>query len=626
MKSYQILACLVSLCPLLNAADPAPAKTSPKDDPKYTWDLSLIYKDEAAYTAAKTELAAKIPSIKACKGHLGDSPAKLRESMDLVYSLYKEYNRLASYASQKQDENLKDADATERSQEMDMLGSEFSQAAAFINPEVIALGKAKIEAFLAADPALAPYRFPLEEILRAAPHTLGDEAEGVLSATGMVTDAPSSLYGILTSADITWPKIKLSDGSEAYLDNAGYTRYRSHNNRADREAVFRAFWAKYKEYERTLGVALFSQVKADSFRATVRKYPNSLAAALSTDDVPESVYRTLLSETNANLPTLHRYFRLRGKLLGVSELHYWDMYPSIVKSEKSFPYDEAKGIIIEATRPLGADYTKLITECLNGRYTHVYPKPGKRSGAYNNGSVYDVHAFSLLNYNDDYESLTTTAHEWGHGGHSQLSNHNQPFPTSQYSIFTAEIASTLNEALLLEHMLKIARNDDEKLFYLGSALEGLRTTFFRQAMFAEYELAIHEEVEKGGALSGQKLTKIYSGILRRYHGDAEGVVKIDDLVTLEWAYIPHFYRNFYVFQYATSLAASQAFAQRILQGEAGAVDTYLGVLKAGGSDHPYNIVKNAGVDLATPAPYRALVARMNSIMDRIEALLAAKQK
>jgi len=243
-----------------------------------------------------------------------------------------------------------------------------------------------------------------------------------------------------------------------------------------------------------------------------------------------------------------------------------------------------------------------------------------------NPGAYDVHPFVLLNHNDDYEGLTTLAHEWGHGMHSQLTNRAQPFATSGYSTFVAEIASTLNEALVLEHMLKVAKDDDERLYYLGSALEGLRGTFFRQAMFAEFELRIHEEVEKGGALTGQKLTAIYADILRRYHGDAQGVMKIDDIVTTEWAYIPHFYRGFYVYQYATSIAASQLFAERILKGEPGAVETYLTLLKAGGSDYPYELVKRAGVDLATPAPYRALAARMNRIMDQIEAILAKKQK
>jgi len=610
---------------LLSAALPAaePARIA---DPANVWDLTLLYKDEAAWRAAKDHVATEIPKIKAYQGRLGESAATLREAMDFLYGLRKEFVRLGVYASLNRDENTRNAAALERTQELGLLGTEFSRATSFINPELLAVGETKVRGFLDTEPGLAPYRFPILEILRAAPHTLGTEAEGVLSAASLITGSPTSFYGILADADMPWPTIKLSDGTEARLDQAGYTKWRAVPNRADRQAVFEAFWTKFHEYERTFGVALFAQVKTDWFRATARKYPSSLAAALDGDNMPEAVYRTLLAETNANLPTLHRYFKLRGRMLGISYLRYWDIYPPIVKLDKTFPLEIGKSLVIAAEQPLGLDYVAQFTASLNGRYTHVYPQPGKSAGAYMNGSAYDVHPYVLMNYNDDYESVSTVAHEWGHGMHSLLASHAQPFPTARYSTFIAEIASTLNESLLLEHMLKVAQNDEEKLYYLGSALENLRATFFRQTMFAEFELAIHEQVEKGGSLSGQQLSKIYGGLLRRYHGDAQGVLKIDDLVTVEWAYIPHFYRDFYVFQYATSIAASSAFADRILKGEPGAVDTYLGMLKAGGSDHPYDLVKRAGVDLATPVPYRALAARMNAIMDQIEAILAKQKK
>jgi len=617
----------LTMIPCLNAEPATPAAApAANPDPASRWDLTLLYADEAAFQAAKAKLTADLPKLKGFEGRLGESPATLLAAMNLLTDLQTQITRLSSYSSQAADENTRNAPALERNQEMDMLGNKLAQAASFVNPELLAVGEPKLRGFLAAEPGLAVYRFPILDTLRNAPHTLGAEAESVLSATGLIADTASSLYGILANADLPWPTIKLADGTETRLDQAGYTRWRAVNNRADRQAVFTAFWGKMKEYERTFGVALFSQVKTDWFNASVRKYPSSLAAALAGGNVPEAVYRTLLAETNANLPTLHRYFKLRGRMLGLTDLRYWDIYPPMVKLEKAFPYEQAKQLTLAAVQPLGADYVADITRSFAGRYTDVYPQPGKRSGAYMSGSVHDAHPYVLLNYNDDYESVSTTAHEWGHGLHSVLANRTQPAPLAQYSIFTAEIASTLNEALLLEHMLKIAKDDDERLFYLGSALEQLRGTFFRQAMFAEFELRIHEEVEKGGALSGEEFTRLYADILRRYHGDAEGVLKIDDLVTVEWAYIPHFYRDFYVYQYATSIAASQAFAERILAGEPGAVDTYLGLLKAGGSDYPYELVKKAGVDLATPAPYRALVKRMNRIMDEIEAILAKRQK
>jgi len=622
LRFLNLLATAMTLLPAaLAAAAPAPAAA----DPAATWDLTPLYADDAACRAAKDRILADLPKVKAYQGHLGDSAATLRAAFDLMYGLRKDLDRIGVYCGLKRDVNTRDSAALELTQEVDLAGTEFGRAVSWVNPELLAVGEAKIRGFLDADPGLAPYRFPIMEILRFAPHTLGTEAEGVLSAAGLITDNPTSFYSILSNADVPWPTIKLSDGTEARLDQAGYTKWRAAPNRADRQAVFEAFWKEFRAYERTFGVSLYSQVKTDWFAASVRKYPSSLAAALAGDDIPEAVYRTLIAETHAGLPTLHRYFKLRGRLLGITGLHYWDIYPPIVKLQKDFPLATAKQLVLAAEKPLGPDYVGAMTACLDGRFTEYYPRPGKVSGAYMNGSAYDVHPFVLMNYVDDYESVSTIAHEWGHGMHSLLANHAQAYPDSQYSTFIAEIASTLNENLLLDHMLEVAGSDEEKLYYLGTALENLRATFFRQAMFAEFELAIHEQVEKGGSLSGEQLSKIYGDLLRLYHGDAQGVLKIDDLVTIEWAYIPHFYRDFYVYQYATSIAASQAFAERIKRGEPGAVDTYLAMLKAGGSDHPYDLVKRAGVDLATPVPYRALVARMNSIMDQIEAILARRK-
>ncbi len=605
-------------------ASAVPAAPQPAADPAANWDLTPLYASTASWQAAKDHLNAEIPKMKAFQGRLGESAATLRQAMDLMFSLKKDFYRLAVYSFLNRDENTRDTPSLERAQEIGLMESTFAQATSFVNPEVIALGEAKVKALIAADPGLAQYRFPLLEIVRAAPHTLGAEAEGVLASTGLVTDAPASFYQILANADMPWPSIKLSDGTSVLLDQAGYGKWRATPNRADRQAVFKAFWSTFHEYERTFGVALFAQVKADWFNASVRKYPSSLAAALDGNDIPESVYRTLITQTNANLPTLHRYFRLRGRMLGISDLQYWDIYPPIVKSDKAFPLAEGKALAIAAVQPLGKDYAAQFASCVNGRYTSVYPRPGKVSGAYMDGAAYDVHPYVLMNYTDGYDSVSTIAHEWGHGMHSLLANHAQPFPLADYSLFIAEIASTTNEVLLLDHMLKVAQSDDERLYYLGSSLERMRATFFRQAMFAEFELAIHEVVEKGGALSGAKMSQMYGEILRRHHGQKEGVMTIDPMVTAEWAYIPHFYRDFYVYQYATSIAAGSTFAGRILKGEPGAVENYLGVLKAGGSDHPYDIVKRAGVDLATPVPYQAIAERMNSIMDQIEAILARK--
>jgi len=313
-------------------------------------------------------------------------------------------------------------------------------------------------------------------------------------------------------------------------------------------------------------------------------------------------------------------------MLGVKEMRYYDIYPPLVSGTREFSLEEAKRLTLEAVAPLGPEYVAALRKGFESRWMDVYPRPRKQSGAHMAGSAYDVHPYLLLNHTGNYESVATLAHEWGHAMHSYFSNRNQPFVTADYATFVAEIASTCNEALLLQHMLEVAKNDDERLLYLGSALEGLRGTFFRQAMFAEFERDVHARVDRGEPLSGEKLTEIYGEILRRYHGEKEGVMKIDDLYAVEWAYIPHFYSNFYVFQYATSIAASSLFADAILKKEPGARERYLKLISSGGSDYPYELVKAAGVDLATAAPYEAIVARMNRIMDEIEGILAKRGK
>jgi oligoendopeptidase F len=418
-----------------------------------------------------------------------------------------------------------------------------------------------------------------------------------------------------------WPTVKLADGTEAVLDQTGYGKHRAAQNRADRKIVFDAFWGKWREFERTMGVALYSQLKTAAVQRKLRKYPDSISASLDRDRLPLAVYDTLVAQANANLPTLHRYFRLRARMLGVQAMRYYDIYPPLVKSDLKFPYARGRQMMLESARPLGPEYVAALAKGLESRWMDLYPRPRKQSGAHMNGSAYDVHPYVLMNYHDDYESVSTLVHEWGHAMHSHLSNRAQPFVTSQYATFVAEIAAILNEALLLEHVLKTAKSDDERLLFLGEALEGLRGTFFRQVMFAEFERAIHARVDAGQTLTGAEFTKIYGELLRRYHGEA---VKIDDLYCVEWAYIPHFYYSFYVFQYATSIAAASQLADGILKGEAGAVERTLRLLSAGGSDYPYELVKAAGVDLASPAPYQALVARMNRIMDEIEAILARR--
>jgi oligoendopeptidase F len=604
----------------MSVADPSLA-----EDESDTWDLGHIYPSVEAWSEAKDALEARLPEIDACKGHLGDSSEKLLECSEMLSGMFKEWARISSYASMASDADTRDADNQQRLTEVRIMGSQFGEKLSFLSPEIVAIGEETLRSYLDEQDGLEPHRLNLLDTLRQAEHVLSPEAEQMMAATSLIRSTPQNTYSTLANADMPWPTITLSDGEEARLDQSGYSRYRSADKREDRKAVFDAFWGKWKEFERTMGTTLSGQVNAHVFTHRQRNYPNSLAAALDNNNIPEAVYRTLVGETGNNLDTLHRYFRLRGRMLGIDDLAYYDIYPSLVETDKKFPLGVAKQVTLESSRPLGNAYVEVMANGFDNRWMDAYPRPGKQSGAYMNGSVYDEHPYVLMNYNDDYESVSTLAHEWGHAMHSYLSNQNQPYPTARYSIFTAEIASTFNEALLLEHMLKNAEDDQERLYYLGSALENLRGTYFRQTMFAEFELAIHEKAEAGEALTGPSFTEIYGELLRRYHGHDEGVLAIDDLYTVEWAFIPHFYYNFYVYQYATSLAASSLLAEAVIQGRPGAVENYLNLLKAGGSDYPHELLKRAGVDMTTPEPYQAVFARMNAIMDQIEGILDRQQ-
>ena len=591
-----------------------------------TWNLADLFATPQAFDEARQTLARRLPELDAHQGQLGTSAKSLADALDLYFGLRKDLLRVRAWAERSADGDTRVPEALARRQELVQLASQFEARAAWLAPELLALPAGAVTRFVAAEKRLEPYAFVLSEIERRRPHTLSPGEEKLLAQAGVLADAPSSLRGILANADLPYPEVTLSTGEKVRLDAAAYTKYRALPARADRELVFREFWTLHQSFERTFGVALDAQLQRDLFYARARKQPTALSAALFESGVPEQVYRTLVSEANRALPTLHRAFKLRARLLGIPDLAYHDLYPPLTKGAgPTYPIDKGKTLVLEALAPLGPEYVAGVRQGFDQRWMDTYPRPGKRSGAYSDGSAYDVHPYVLMNYNDDYEGLTTLAHEWGHAMHSHLANGAQPFPRADYATFAAEVASTFNEALLLDDLLKHARSDDERLFLLGSYLEGLRLTFFRQTMFAEFELATHEAAERGESLSGARFTKIYGDLLRRYHGSDQGVVRIEPREHLEWAYIPHFYYNFYVFQYATSLAASSQLAQEVLAGKPGAKERYLGLLKAGGSRLPHELLKEAGVDLATPAPYRALEARMNWAMDEIEKVLARRK-
>ncbi|MFV3074220.1 oligoendopeptidase F [Niveispirillum fermenti] len=599
----------------------AAADAKPAVDPRYVWDLTPIFKDDAAWEAGRQQALAELPGVSGLKGTLGTDAATLRTALDRMSTVGHMVEKVMVYAYFQYSTDTRNPTFQERWSLSQSLAAQGQAAIAWLSPEIQTIGAEKIEAFIKADKGLEKHAFRLHDILRLKAHTLSAETEAALAAYGPVMGAASNTYSALANADIDWPQITLPDGTERKLNQAGYQALRQHADRAVRKQVFDTFWTKFGQYATSMGNTLNAAVQAGAIDAKLRSYPTAVAASLAANDIPESVYRTLVAEANKGLPTLHRYFKLRQKMLGLPDLHYYDIYPSMVSLDKKYTLDESRAITLAATKPLGKAYTDRLAELTSRRTMHVLPAEGKDSGAYHWGT-YGVDPYVFLNHQDDYNSMSTYAHEWGHGMHSALAQAAQPYELAGYSLFVAEIASTANEMLLTDYLVSKAKSKEEKLFYLGQSLENLRATFYRQTMFAEFELATHDAVERGEALSGAKMTEIYCGLLKKYHGHDQGVMQIDEKYCAEWAFIPHFYRPFYVYQYATSIAAGTYFAEQVVKGGAKARENYLNVLRAGGSEYPVPLLARAGLDMASGAPYQALIRRMDATIDQMEKLLA----
>jgi len=587
------------------------------------WDLTAIYPTIDAWEEALSIVSNRIDALARYRGTLDNGAVELANALEAQSDTTKEAYRVYVYTSLMRDVDQREPGAQARFGRARQMLTNLQQATSWVRPEILDIGAETVRGFREQEPRLAKFDFMLENILRQAPHTLDQRGEAILARAGLVLSAPGQIYENYANADIPWPTVTLSDGTEATLSQAGYSFWRAAPNRADRKLVFDTFWDAWNQYADGMGATLAAEVQANVFSARVRNHPGVLEANLFADGLPPEVYTQLVEQVNNALPLFHRYLDLRGRLLGIDELRYYDIYPPLVQAETGvFDLDRSAEITFAALEPFGGEYLELLAHGLSQQWMHSHPQPGKRSGAYMNGSLYDVHPYVLLNHNDDYESLSTYAHEWGHAVHSLLANASNPFETAGYSTFTAEIASTINEILLQEYMIANAQTDAERLFYLGGALEQIRGTLFRQTMFAEFELAIHRAAEAGEPLTGPRLTEIYGGLLKRYHGHDEGVLTIDDAYTVEWAYIPHFYYDFYVFQYATSISGAAWFAEQFLAGDEAVRDAFIRILSAGGSDHPHNILRNeAGLDLTQPEAYEPVLRRMEDLMDRIEGLL-----
>ncbi len=587
------------------------------------WNLADIFPSEAAWRTQKEKIEKELPKLREFQGTLGASPKALADALEFMSYLDKELSRLYVYASMLSDEDTRLSGPQGMQQEMQQLFARVGAEAAFIEPEILKTGKAVIDASIAAEPRLKPYVFLLNDIFRRAPHTLSDAEEKLLADAGPLAGSPANIYTILTNADFPYPTITLKDGKTVKVDQAGYNDLRTAPVREVRQAAMSAFFNALGGFNRTMGMTMNSSVQRSLFFSRARKYSSNLEAALNGPNVPVSVYTRLVDGVNRHLPTFHRYLRLRKKMMGITDdLHYYDLYaPLVADVNLRYTPEEAQKHIIAAMAPLGHEYTSVLQRAFKERWLDWYPTEGKVSGAYSNGGAYDVHPFMLLNYLGQYNDVSTVAHELGHTMQSYFSNKVQPYATASYPTFVAEVASTFNEALLVDYMLKQVKDTPTRLSLLGNYLEGIKATVFRQTQFAEFELRMHEMGEKGQPITGDALSKLYLDITKKYYGDAKGVCRIDDYIAHEWSYIPHFYRDFYVFQYATSFTAAEALAEKVKSGDPAAIKRYLTFLSAGGSKYPIDLLKEAGVDMTTDEPLDLTMKKMNEVMDEMEKLL-----
>ncbi len=586
--------------------------------PEFRWKLEDIFADQKAWDKEYQEAKTKLKSVASYQGTLGDA-AKLKACFELEDDLGYHVERLYVYANMKHHEDTAEPEFQALSEKSQRLSVEAGEALSFITPEVLALPDDKLDAYIA-DPELAPFRHTLEEMKRQKAHVLSKNEESLLAQVGNISSSPQTIFSMLNNADLKFPKVKNEKGEEVELSHGRYIEFLESRNRQVREDAFKTMYATYGKLKNTLASTLSSNVTKNVFYAKARKYPSVLEMSLYGDNIPKTVYTNLIDTVHKSLPLMYRYMELRKKLLGVDELHMYDLFaPLVDEFDMKITFDEAKKITAESLKPLGEDYGKALREGYSNSWIDVYENEGKRSGAYSWGA-YGTHPYVLLNHKDNLNSMFTLTHEMGHALHSYYSDGNQKYRDAQYTIFLAEVASTLNEALLMDYLLNKSTDPKEKMYLLTYYADQFRTTVFRQTMFAEFEKIIHEKAEAGESLTPQELSKIYYDLNALYYG--KGMV-VDQDIEMEWARIPHFYNSFYVYKYATGFSAATSFAKQILEEGQPAVDRYLGFLKSGGSDFSINILKKAGVDMSSPEPIEQAMSVFESVISQLEELTAS---
>ena len=590
---------------------------------EHKWALGSIFESDAAWAAHYETISGRIEELAAYEDRVTESPETLLELLELREEIMREIAQLSVYANLRSSEDTRDQEYQALSGKAEALSSEASSVTSYIDPEIQTLTAADIEAFIDEEPALAEYEHFFDDVLRGKPHTRSPEVEELLAELGEVTSSPSDIYSMLSNADMAFPTVEDPDGEDIEISQANFTTLQKHEHRAFRQRVHEAYYDEWETVRNTVGTSLKKQVRKDVKVARARNYETAREAALDGPNVPVAVYDTLVETVHDNLDSLHRHAETKRDALGVDDLQMWDLYTSITGEEgPGVEYEQAKEWIIEAVAPLGASYRDRLAEGLDSRWVDVYENRGKRSGAFSSGT-YDTQPFILMNYQDDISSMFTLAHELGHSMHSELAQEAQPWHDAGYEIFVAEVASTVNETLLTQHLLETVDDDTLRLHVLDEYLERFRSTLYRQTMFAEFEHAIHERAENDEPLTPDVFDTLYRELKADYYEPAV----IDDRVQREWQRIPHFYYNFYVYQYATGISAAVAIVDQILGGTDGgnAVDEsaaadYREMLAAGGSVYPIEALELAGIDMTTAEPIESALGVYDTYLDRIDEL------
>jgi oligoendopeptidase F len=615
-----LLSTMLFACPSDEAGNAESGHLPSRDEipQQHRWHLNDIFATDDEWQAAFDKVKASLPKIAQMKDTLSESAAILLECMKERDKLGIVSGQLFAYARMHRDENSGNTKYQAMTGKMEALLSEVGAATAFIEPEIIAMPDEKLQQFRAQEQGLAEYSFYFDNLIRQKKHVLSPSEEELLSRVAEVTQAPENIFNMLAHADMKFPKIKDESGREVQLSEGRYRTFIMSDNRNVRRDAFQALFNTYNQFRNTFASTLSGNIKKNVFFARTRKYESTLASALEVDNVPAEVYDNLITTVHNNLGPLHRYVELKRKALKLDDIHMYDLYTPLVRDVKfNIPYEQGCELVKEGLHPLGSEYLEVLQQSLKSGWIDVYENQGKQTGAYAWG-IYGVHPFVLLNYNDRYDDVSTLAHELGHALHSYYSHKNQPYATSSYTTFTAEVASTTNEILLLDHMLKKTTDKRQRLYLINQYLEAVRGTVYRQTMFAEYEKMLYEKSEAGETLTADLLDELWRDLNVKYYGPA---MVIDEEIHVEWARIPHFYWAFYVYQYVTGYSAATALAAQIQEEGQPAQDRYIGFLKSGGSDYSLNILKKAGVDMSSPEPIEITLRKFASRLDELEKLL-----